>query len=81
MAFETKCPQVHQQAGLSASRHSSLIAYSQQYLRSISSQQPAISYIEEADGRAASVPAREPPNVTSGASQPYSSRRLPMSAP
>ena len=41
---------VHQQAGLSASRHSSLIAYSQQYLRSISSQQPAISYIEESDG-------------------------------
>ena len=41
---------VHQQAGLSASRHSSLIAYSQQYLRSVSSQQPAISYIEELDG-------------------------------
>ena len=37
------------QAGLSASRHSSLIAYSQQYLRSLASQPPPISYIEDTD--------------------------------
>ena len=41
---------VHQQAGLSASRHSSLMAYSSQYLRTLASQPPSISYVEETDG-------------------------------
>jgi len=41
---------VHQQAGLAASKHSSLIAYSQQYLRGVTQQQPSVSYVEETDG-------------------------------
>ena len=36
---------VHQQAGLAASKHSSLIAYSQQYLRGVTQQQPRYFFL------------------------------------